>query len=139
MRKTHDYLHWYRGPGPATLLCRVRVFEQADQVPVIVVTELSRGVGLRLAKVEPYLAAEILAQHFPERFETPDPVRWVEHRERSEWEQRRNFSELSLVEFASYTPRLETRGGTKRTRIGRARWTRVAREAVEELIAQPLD
>jgi hypothetical protein len=137
MRKTRDYLlHFPVGDGE--VFCRLRIFEKPGRVPVVVVTELSLGAGPRLAKVEPYLAAEVLARHFPDRFELPEPVHWVEHRERGEWELRRNVPEFYLVEFASYTPRLETRGARTQRRIGRARWTRVARDAVEEMIGQPL-
>src|SRR5579863_2131226 len=78
MFRTHDLLHHYRGSGPGELLCRIQVFEQPGAVPVVVVTELSRGCGPSLPKVEPYLAAEILARYLPQRFEEPEPVRWIE-------------------------------------------------------------
>lgn len=139
MKRTHDYLYPYRGRATATGRCRVRVYEQAGQAPVVIVTDLRYDDETNVTRLAEYLAAEIIAQHFPERFEDEQPVRWIENHERNEWELRRKLPEFLLVEFSSYTPRPMDDAIGKRVRIGAPRWTRLSREAIERIIGQPLE
>ncbi len=83
-----------------------------------------------------YLAAEIGAQHFPERFEQPEPFTFIEHY-RYPKEKDPTLRELwSRVRFDSYTPRLVTLGGVVRTKLGTPRWTHLPVREVARLIGE---
>src|SRR5262249_40964310 len=104
MRRTQDYLHAYRGLSSGVGLCRVCVYEEEGREPVVVVIALRSDPDLSISSVAPYLAAEVIARHFPDRLQNDLPVRWFEHYERSGWELKRLLPEFFQVEFSSYRP-----------------------------------
>ena len=115
-------------------ICRVRIFEQAGKVPIIIVTELTENTNTSITNLCEYLACEIIRAHFPERFEEHEPVLWIEHYVRSPAERDRLGLEYALVEFEDYTPRLQWLGGVQRLRIGQPSWKHVDRSVVEFLV-----
>jgi hypothetical protein len=136
---TADYRYAYRGYHADGGVCRVRLFEGTGQVPVVLVSELAENTSTSVTNMAEYLAAELIARHFPARFEAEDPaVHWVEHYPRTDAERRRGMPEYALVAFDSYRPRRVPRFGQDRVAIGRPRWTHVDRAAVERLLGQPL-
>jgi hypothetical protein len=139
VRKTHDYVLAYRGIAAGGGRCRVRVYEEPGHVPVVIVSGLEYGPDTTVSALAEYLAADVIARHFPERFEEKQPVCWIENYERNEWELRRKLPEFLLVEFASYVPRTVEVSGEQRVRIGTPRWTRIARETVEAMIGQSVE
>jgi hypothetical protein len=81
-----------------------------------------------------FLAAEIGAKHFPDRFEQPDPFTWIEHYRYPEEQDPALRETWSRVRFDSYTPRLVTLGGVVRTKLGLPRWTYLPPAGVARLI-----
>src|SRR5918993_4176098 len=79
MTLTHDYTHRYRGLWTEGGVCRVRVYDAPDATPVIVVTELPENENTSITNLMEYLAAELIAKHFPHRFDYPEPAIVVEH------------------------------------------------------------
>jgi hypothetical protein len=139
MRRTQDYLHAYRGISGGAGRCRVCVYEEEGRDPVVVVTALRSDPEVSISSVAPYLAAEVIARHFPDRLQKDLLLRWFEHYERSQWELKRLLPEFFQVEFSSYRPYPSDDPDGSRLRIGRPQWTRVPRETIEDLIEQPLD
>jgi hypothetical protein len=137
MGKTHDYTYDYRGLHTPGAKCRIRVYERAGDVPVVIATELPDNDNTSVTNIAEYLAAEIIARHFPHRFEEENPVIWIEHDPPIEAHGRRGKTvEYSLVEFDSYTPRQERVFGRPRVRIGDPAWRHLREEEVEELLGQ---
>lgn len=108
MAKVYDYIHWYRGHAASIGRCRIRIYERLGDVPIVIVSELAESANTSVTNLAEYLAAEIIAKHFPQRFEEEIPVVWIEHYPASEaYLQFNESAEYSLVDFDSYTPRRE--------------------------------
>ncbi len=132
--KTADFRYVYRGYYDEGGICRVRLFGAGMVPPVIVVSQLEENRNTSITNVCEYLAAEIGAKHFPERFEQPEPFRWIEHY-RYPGERDPDLRETwSRVRFDSYTPRLVTLGGVMRTKLGTPRWIHVPAKEMARLI-----
>ncbi len=134
--KTADFRYAYRGYYDDGGICRVRLFraEALPRPPVIVVSQLEENRNTSVTNMCEYLAAEIGAKHFPERFEARDPFLWLEHYRHPE-EKDPTLREIwSRVRFDSYTPRLVTLGGVMRTKLGLPRWTYLPPTDVARLI-----
>jgi len=100
----------------------------------VVATELAENPGTSITNMSEFLAAEIIARHFPDRFETEIPVIWLEQYPRTAEERRQGVSAFSHAEFISFTPCVEYLGGIKRIRIGQPTWRHVDETEVEALI-----
>ena len=74
------------------------------------------------------LAAEIIARHFPRRFEKDEPVVWIEHLPDRHGDRggRPNLAKDDRVSFATWTPR--------RVGLGTPTWRRLQRHEVAALI-----
>ncbi len=121
--KTADFRYAYRGYYDDGGICRVRLFGDTRRPPVILVSQLEENRNTSVTNMAEYLAAEIGAKHFPERFEARDPFVFIEHYRYPE-EKDPTLREIwSKVRFDSYTPRLVTLGGVMRTKLGTPRWT----------------
>lgn len=130
----HDELFTYAGYWTRDAVCRIQIFAAPDEVPVVVATELEENTGTSITNVCEYLAAEVIARHFPERFEAEDPIIWIERYPRTPAERRQGLPTFSQAEFSSFTPRVEYLGTIKRIRIGQPTWRHVEETEVEELI-----
>jgi len=132
--KTADFHYAYRGYYDEGGLCRVRLFRAETRPPVVVVSQLEENRNTSVTNMAEYLAAEIGAKHFPERFEARDPFVFIEHYRHPE-EKDPTLREIwSKVRFDSYTPRLVTLGGVMRTKLGTPRWTYLPPTEVAGLI-----
>jgi len=134
--KTHDERYEYMGYWRFSGVCRLRIYEGADQVPVVVASELPDNEGTSITNLAEYLAAQVIARYFPQRFEANDVVRWIEHYPRSPEERRRGLPEFSRVEFASTAPHITYLGGIKRITLGHPTWTYLEPEAVITLLGE---
>jgi hypothetical protein len=82
--KTHDYRYPFRYPFRGTWdkashgLCRVRFFERAAETSVIVCTELPDNPSTSVTNMAEILAAELIARHFPQRFDDAARVACLE-------------------------------------------------------------
>ncbi|GEM_PF-1278506 len=132
--KTADFRYAYRGYYDAGGICRVRLFTGEQRPPVIVVSQLEENRNTSVTNMAEYLAAEIGAQHFPERFEQRDPFTFIEHYRYPEEKAPALRETWSRVRFDSYTPRLVTLGGVMRTKLGLPRWTHLPITEVARLI-----
>jgi hypothetical protein len=140
MQKTNDYRYPFQGYYGSEAVCRIRVYEQEGKVPVVIASELLENTGTSITNMAEFLAAEIIAKHFPQRFEEELPVHWVEHYEPERRGKREATDrEYDLVTFATWTPKVEYRHGRQRVKLGTPDWHPSTKEAVEQLIEQPLD
>lgn len=132
--KTHDFRYAYRGYYEDGGICRVRLFQDAVQPPIILVTQLAENRNTSITNMCEYLAAEIGAKHVPHRFEEREPFRFIEHYPRETQEDKRWGVEYSRVTFDSYTPKLFMLHGVLRPRLGVPRWTHLPNRDVLRLI-----
>jgi len=132
--KTADFRYAYRGYYDEGGICRVRLFQAKTLPPVIVVSQLEENQNTSITNMAEYLAAEIGAKHFPERFEQRDPFVFIEHYRHPEEEDPLLRELWSRVRFDSYTPRLVTLGAVVRTKLGTPRWTYLPVREVARLI-----
>lgn len=132
--KTADFRYLYRGYYDEGGICRVRLFAKATLPPVIVVSQLEENRNTSITNMAEYIAAEVGAKHFPERFEQPEPFVWVEHYRHPGESDPVLRETWSRVRFDSYTPRLVTLGGVMRTKLGTPRWIHLPARDVAGLI-----
>ncbi|MDP9476409.1 MAG: hypothetical protein M3R38_12135, partial [Actinomycetota bacterium] len=60
MKKTLDYVHHYRGYWSEGGRCRVRIFREEEQLPVVVCSQLPENDNTSVTNMAEYLAAEVL-------------------------------------------------------------------------------
>lgn len=129
-RLTCDYRYRYRGHWTDGGVCRVRVYEAPGATPVLLVTELPENENTSVTNMAEYLAAELIARHFPHRFEDAEPVIWVEH-----YPQGRGQRETyDRVIFASYVPMPCFSSGVWRVRLGEPMWRPIARDSIAHIV-----
>ncbi len=96
MRKTHDYVHRYRGYWSDGGKCRIRIYQEDGQAPVVVCSQLPDNDNTSVTNMAEYLAAEVAERH-----SLPTPLTWIEHYP----ENRGGPGEWSLVSFSSWEVR----------------------------------
>jgi hypothetical protein len=127
VKKTHDYIHHYRGYWSDEGMCRIRVYQEDGQAPVVICSQLPDNTNTSVTNMAEYLAAEITQAH-----SLLKPLAWVEHYP----EHKREVGEYSLVRFSSWDPQKVCLGGVWRSRIGSPRWSHLSGEAVDELLGR---
>lgn len=140
MKKTDDYTHHYRGIWRDGCCCRIAVYApeagELGRRPVVVAAELDDNEGSSVTNVAEYLAAEIVARHFPHLLDAPadggQPVVWLEHYP----PQHGAPAEYDRVTFAPWRIRVAWPGGTLRRALGTPEWARLDRAAVAALLGQ---
>ena len=125
--ETHDYIHYYRGYWSDGAKCRIRVYREAGQDPVVICSQLPENKNTSVTNMAEYLAAEVIEEHG-----LATPLIWVEHYP----EHRAKSDEYSLVRFSSWECREVCLGGVWRCRVGLPRWSPVRPEEVGELLKQ---
>ncbi len=138
MRKTHDYTHHYQGIWRDGGRCRIEIYVpeagEAERHPVVVAIELDGNEGSSVTNVVEYLAAEIVARHFPHLLdkdaEGGQPVVWLEHYP----PQHGAPTEYDRVTFAPWRIRAAWLEGTLRRALGTPDWARLDRAAVAALL-----
>ncbi len=139
--KTHDELYRFRGLWDEGGVCRIRIFQREGETPVVVCTELPENDNTSVTNAVEYLVAEVIAEHFPHRFEYEEPVVWIEHYPPPEsgryaGHRRTGRADYDRVTFASWTPRYEFARGAERITLGEPEWRPMPAHEVERLIGR---
>jgi hypothetical protein len=114
VKKTHDYIHHYRGYWSEGGRCRMRIYHEDGRAPVVICTQLPDNPNTSVTNMAEYLAAEVIEEHC-----LPTPLTWIEHYPEHEGE----IGEYSLVRFSSWELTEMCLGGVWRCRIGSPRWS----------------
>jgi hypothetical protein len=123
--KTHDYTHCYRGYWSDGGKCRIRIYQEEGQNPVVICSQLMENKNTSVTNMAEYLAAEVIEEHG-----LTTPLTWVEHYP----EHRGEPCEYSLVTFSSWERREIRLGGVWRCRVGSPNWSPVQSEEVGALL-----
>ena len=126
MKKTHDYIHHYRGYWSDGGKCRLRIYQRDGSTPVIICSQLPNNHNTSVTNMAEYLAAEVIGVHG-----LTTPLVWVEHYPEHEGE----IGEYSLVRFSSWEVSEALMGGTSRVRIGIPIWSHLPKERVLFVLA----
>jgi hypothetical protein len=62
MKKGHDYIHHYRGYWSGGGRCRIRIFLEEGQAPIVICSELPDNPNTSVTNMAEYLAAEIIRE-----------------------------------------------------------------------------
>ena len=127
--KTHDYIHHYRGYWSDGGKCRIRIYQEEGQNPMVICSQLPENKNTSVTNMAEYLAAEVIEEH-----SLATPLTWIEHYP----DHRGKPGEYSLVTFSSWERREVCLGGVWRCRVGSPRWSPWCPEAVEELLKQQM-
>src|SRR5689334_12025213 len=109
--KTHDDEYAFRGTWDREPegRCRVRILQESGKPPTMVLTELNDNESTSVTNLIEVLAAELIARHFPSRFEVvgEEPVTLIEHYPPRPGARGRRAIEPTYdrVGFASWVPR----------------------------------
>jgi hypothetical protein len=122
--QTHDYIHRYRGYWSDGGKCRIRIYQEEGQNPLVICSQLLDNVNTSVTNMAEYLAAEVIEEHG-----LATPLTWIEHYP----EHREKLGEYFLVRFSSWEPREVRLGGVWRYRVGSPRWSPWCPEEIEEL------
>jgi hypothetical protein len=125
VKKTLDYVHHYRGYWSEGGRCRVRIFREEEQLPVVVCSQLPENDNTSVTNMAEYLAAEVLENH-----SLPTPLVWLEHYPEHEG----RVGEWSRVGFSSWEVEEVSLGGVLRRRVGSPRWSQLSSEEAERLM-----
>jgi hypothetical protein len=145
MEKTHDYEFGFRGTWDREPegRCRVRILQADGAPPILVLTELTSNPSTSVTNMVEVLAAELIAKHFPVRFEAvgEDPVTLVEHYEplQDARTRRRGKPTYDRVTFGDWRPRKVWLGGQERLSLGEPDWRHMPDEEVRALLGDEAD
>lgn len=125
VKKTHDYIHHYRGYWSDGGKCWIRVYQEDGQVPVVVCSQLPDSRNTGVTNMAEYLAAEVIDLHG-----LPTPLTWIEHYPK----RRGKPGEYLLVTFSRWESEEICLGGVWRLRVGSPQWSLLSHQQVDELI-----
>jgi hypothetical protein len=123
VKKTHDYVHHYRGYWSDGGKCRIRVYQEDGCTLEVVCSQLPDNDNTSVTNMAEYLAAEVIEEH-----KLLTPLVWVEHYPEHEGE----IGEYSVVRFSSWELKEVCLGGVWRYRVGTPSWSHLTPEAVDE-------
>src|SRR5215204_4176559 len=146
LTKTADYRYAFRGTWDKEPegRCRVRILEgQGKEQPVMILTELRDNPSTSVTNMIEVLAAELIAKHFPQRFEAvrEDPVVLIEHYEpvKDDRGARRAAPTYDRVAFGSWAPRRIWLGGKERVSLSEPYWRHLPEQEVKALLGAEAD
>src|SRR5919107_6066056 len=125
VKKTHDYIHHYRGYWSDGGKCRIRIYREDGQPPVVICSQLPDNSNTSVTNMAEYLAAEIVKEHG-----LSTALTWLEPYPEHEGE----IGEYSLVRFSSWTPEEAYLGGVWRHRIGSPAWSPLRPEEAQAVL-----
>jgi hypothetical protein len=128
VKKTHNYIHCYRGYWSEGGKCRIRIYREDGCAPMIICSQLPDNENTSITNIAEYLAAEVIEEHG-----LPTPLVWVEHYPEHEGE----IGEYSLVRFSNWDPQEVRLGSVGRQRIGSPSWSSLSTEQVKKMIGPP--
>ena len=127
MRKTRDYVHYYRGYWSDGGRCRIRIYREEGREPIVVCSQLADNANTSVTNMSEYIAAEVIEEHC-----MPTPLVWIEHYP----EHRGAVGEWSLVRFSSWEREEVRIGSVWRRRVGSPAWSPLRPEQVDALIGR---
>ena len=92
VKKTNDHIHYYRGYWSNGGRCRILIYREDGQIPVVVCSQLPDNDNTSITNMAEYLVAEVIKAH-----SLTTPITWIEHYPEHEGE----VGEYSLVAFSS--------------------------------------
>jgi hypothetical protein len=103
MNLLQEYIHHSRGYRFGSRCCWIRLYaSEPSSVPVVVCEEIPE-IGVNIREAAEYMAAEVIAEHFPDGLSNlPRPILWIEHRPSR---RRSGPGQYFLLDFPSYHPR----------------------------------
>ncbi len=110
MKKTHDYVHYYRGYWSDGGKCRISIYQEKGRDPVVICSQLPDNGNTSVTNMAEYLTAEVIEKHG-----LATPLTWIEHYP----EHRGKPGEYSLVTFTSWERREVCLGGVVSSGFGR--------------------
>jgi hypothetical protein len=125
VKKTHDYIHHYRGYWSDGGRCRIRIYREDGHAPVVICSQLQDNENTSVTNMAEYLAAEVIKEH-----KLTTPLTWIEHYPEHEGA----VGEHSLVRVSSWELTEVCLGGVWRNRVGSPRWSPLRPEEVEFLV-----
>jgi hypothetical protein len=125
VKKTHDYVHRYRGYWTDGGRCRIRIYQEEGRSPVVICSQLQDNDNTSVTNMAEYLVAEVIEEH-----DLPTPLVWVEHYPEHEGE----IGEYSLVKFPDWEFMAVCLGGVWRNRVGSPAWSPLSSEEVDLLV-----
>jgi hypothetical protein len=125
MKKTHDYIHHYRGYWSDGGKCRIRIYREEGHSPVVVCSQLPDNDNTSVTNMAEYMAAEVIEEH-----KLPSLLTWIEHYPEHEG----GIGEYSLVKFSRWELTEVCLGGVWRYRLGSPRWSPLRPAEVDVLI-----
>jgi hypothetical protein len=114
VKKTHDYIHHYRGYWSDGGRCRIRIYREDGHAPVVICSQLEDNENTSVTNMAEYLAAEVIKDR-----SLPTPLTWIEHYPEHEGA----VGEYSLVMFSAWEPVEACLGGVWRFRVGSPWWS----------------
>jgi hypothetical protein len=114
VKKTHDYIHYYRGYWSNGGKCRIRIYQEDELALMVVCSQMPDNDNTSVTNMAEYLAAEVIEGH-----KLPTPLVWIEHYPEHEGE----VGEYSLVRFSNWDLREVCLGSVWRYRVGSPRWS----------------
>ena len=125
MKKTHDYVHHYRGYWSEGGRCRIRIYQEDGSAPVVICSQPPDNPNTSVTNMAEYLAAEVIQEHG-----LPAPLIWIEHYPEHEGE----IGGYSLTTFSDWELEEVCLGCIRRLRIGAPSWSHLSPEEVEFLL-----
>ena len=122
MKKTHDYIHHYRGYWSGGGRCRIRIYHEDGRTPVVICSQVPDNDNTSATNMAEYLAAEVIEEH-----QLSTPLAWIEHYPEHEAE----IGEYSLVRFSNWNLREMCLGGVWRYKVGSPKWSPLTFEDLE--------
>lgn len=134
MGLTREYIHHGRGYRFGSRCCWIRLYSTGlGQAPVVVCEEMPE-VGVNVAEVAEYLAAEVIAEHFSGKLpDLPRPLLWIEHRP---GRNRRGPGRYFLLDFPSYRPQPAAVGFSRPLTLGCPKRIELGRREILSLIGR---
>jgi hypothetical protein len=125
VKKTHDYIHHYRGYWSDGGRCRIRIYHEDGRAPVVICSQLPDNLNTSVTNMAEYLAAEIIEEHM-----LPTPLVWIEHYPEHDGD----IGEYSLVKFADWDLQKVCIGSEWRYRVGSPQWSPLDAEMMETIL-----
>jgi hypothetical protein len=125
--QTHDYIHRYRGYWSDGGKCRIRIYQEDGQDPVVICSQLPENTNTSVTNMAEYLAAEVIEEH-----SLTTPLTWIEHYSRHQGQP----GEYSLARFSSCERQEASLESVWRYRVGSPRLSSLHPEEVDALIGR---
>jgi hypothetical protein len=125
VKKTHDYIHRYRGYWSEGGKCRIRIYHEDGSAPVVICSELPDNDNTSVTNMAEYLAAEVVRKH-----SLTMPLIWVEHYPEHEGK----IGEYALVRFSTWEIEVTCLAGVWRIKVGSPHWLSVREPWLKDVL-----